>query len=174
MNQIIIQGIGFLALFFVVLSFQKNKRSTLLAIMLAGLVLFVIHFSLIHAWTGAFLNLIEAGMVYISFKRETEQWAKHKFWPYIFIALFIMTGFITSRTWIGILPVIAQTFGTIASYQKSPRAIRFIMLIPRPLWFIYNFSVGSYAGMATEVVILISVIIGIMRFDILGKPTKQK
>jgi len=30
MNQIIIQGIGYIALFFVILSFQRNKRSKIL------------------------------------------------------------------------------------------------------------------------------------------------
>ena len=68
-----------------------------------------------------------------------------------------------------LLPIVAQVFGAIAVWQTNPRAIRFIMLVPRPLWFVYNFIVGSQAGMVAEVFILVSVIIGIIRFDILGK-----
>lgn len=142
--------------------------------MLAGLVLFAVHYSLLHAWTGMTLNLIEALMVYVSYQGETKPWAKQKFWPYVFILLFIIAGLAISRTLIGILPIIAQSFGTIAAYQKNPRAIRFIMLVPRPLWFLYNLSVGSYAGMVTEIFILLSVVIGIIRFDILGKDTQPK
>lgn len=141
--------------------------------MLVGVLLFVVHFGLLHAWTGAMLNLIEAGMVYVSFKKDTEPWAQKKFWPYIFIILFVISGLITARTLVSILPVVAQIFGTIAFWQTSPRAIRCIMLIPRPLWFIYNFSVGSYAGMTTEILILLSVLIGIARFDISGMRTKH-
>jgi len=171
-NQVNIQGIGYLALLFVIFSFQKNKRVTILSFMLCGLVLFVVHYFLLRAWTGALMNFIESGMVYVSYQKETKIWAKQKFWPYIFILLFIVAGLITSRTLVGVFPVLAQILGTIAIWQKNPRTIRFIMLTPRPLWFLYNFVVGSYAGMTTEVFIFLSVVTGIVRFDFLGKSNK--
>ena len=173
MNQIVTQIIGYIALFFVVLSFQKNKRVTILSFMLTGLVIFVVHYSLLRAWTGALANLIEAGMVFVAYKKETELWAQHKFWLYIFITLFIIGGLVTSRTSVSSLPILAQIFGTIAVWQKNPRVIRFIMLIPRPLWFVYNLIVGSYAGMTAEIFIFISVITGIVRFDILNKTSNK-
>lgn len=169
MNQLLVQGIGFLALFLVILSFQKKQRSTILLIMLSGLILFVIHFSLLNAWTGAMMNLIEAGMVFVAYKKEAEVWAQHKHWPYVFILLFVLVGLYTSQAAVDILPVIAQSFGALAVWQTKSRSIRSIMLIPRPLWFIYNFTVGSYAGMVAEVFILTSVVTGIMRFDVFGR-----
>lgn len=170
MNQFIIQGIGYLALLFVILSFQKNKRVTILLIMLVGLLLFVVHYSLLHAWTGAVMNLIEAGVVFVSYKKETQEWAKKKIWLYVFILAYIVSGALTMKSYVDFLPVIAQTFGAVAVWQTNSRAIRFLMLAPRPLWFTYNFMVGSYAGMTAEILILASVLIGIVRFDIL----KQK
>ena len=172
MNQMFTQGIGFLALFFVILSFQKRERQALLWVMLMGLLLFVAHFSLLNAWTGSFMNLIEVGIVFVSFKKDAVVWAQWRFWSHIFIFAYIIAGFITFKTVSDILPVIAQIFGAVAVWQKNPHAIRFIMLIPRPLWFIYNFIVGSYAGMVTEVFILLSVVVGIIRFDILGQTQK--
>ena len=141
--------------------------------MLTDLILFVAHYSLLHAWTGALMNLIEAGVVFVSYKKENKSWAKQKFWPYIFVLLYVVAGLIALKTLVDFLPVIAQIFGAIAIWQKNPKAIRFIMLIPRPLWFIYNFTVGSYAGMTAELFILLSVITGIVRFDILGRHTKR-
>ncbi len=135
--------------------------------------LFVVHYLLLNAWIGALMNLIEAGMVFVAYKKEAKSWAMHKFWPYIFILLFVVAGLFTSRALVDFFPVLAQIFGTIAVWQTNPRSIRFIMLAPRPLWFIYNFIVGSYAGMAAEIFILLSVLTGIVRFDILGKPTKK-
>ena len=172
MNQILIQGIGFLALFFVILSFQKKERLTLLWVMLIGLLLFVVHFFLLNAWTGALMNLIEVWIVFVSFKKDTVIWARWRVWPYIFVVVYILAGFLTVKTFTDTLPIIAQIFGAIAVWQKNPRAIRCTMLAPRPLWFIYNFIVGSYAGMVTEVLILISVVVGIVRFDILRRPEK--
>ena len=172
-NQVIVQGIGYLALLFFLLSFQKNKRVNILLLMLAGLVFFVIHYSLLKAWTGALMNLIEAGIVFIAYKKEKSSWAKQKMWLYVFILIYIIAGVITVKSLVDFLPIIAQIFGAIAVWQTNPRTIRFIMLAPRPLWFIYNFMVGSYAGMTTEVLILASVLIGIFRFDILKQKKKS-
>ncbi len=172
MNQVIAQSIGFLALLFVILSFQKKERTQLLIIMLVGLLLFVVHFSMLSAWTGALMNLVEAGVVLISYKRETAAWAQKRFWPYLFTGTYILAGLLTFNSSPDILPIVAQVFGAIAVWQKNPRLIRFLMLLPRPLWFIYNLIVGSYAGMVTEVLILISVLTSIIRFDVLRRPKK--
>ncbi|MBP9816306.1 YgjV family protein [Candidatus Woesebacteria bacterium] len=172
MNNFIIQGFGYLALIFVIISFQKNTRKTILAIMLTGLLLFVGHYILLGAVTGAVMNLIEAGVVFVAYKKETEKWAQHKWWPIFFISAFIFTGLIVGKNIVDSLPIFAQIAGTVAVYQTRPKAIRFIMLIPRPLWFFYNFSVGSYAGMVAEIFIGASVLLGIIRFDILGHKEK--
>jgi len=96
-----------------------------------------------------------------------------KFWPYIFIALYVLVGVFTTKTLINFLPIIGQIFGALAVWQTKPRTIRLLMLVPRPLWFIYNLVVGSYAGMTAEIFILMSVLIGIIRFDILGEKEKK-
>ncbi|HSX01266.1 MAG TPA: YgjV family protein [Candidatus Saccharimonas sp.] len=173
MNPFIVQGIGYLALFFVILSFQKNKRVNILLIMLIGLVLFVVHYALLQAWVGSLMNLIEAAMVFVAYKKEDARWAQKGYWLYVFIGLFFLAGALTAKSVVDFLPAIAQTFGAVAVWQTNPRAIRFLMLGPRPLWFIYNFAVGSYAGMTAEVFILASVLVGIIRFDILRKPAKR-
>jgi hypothetical protein len=108
--------------------------------------------------------------VFVAYKKETAKWAQNRYWLYIFIGAFIVAGPLTGTTFIDGLPILAQIAGTLAVYQTRPRAIRFIMLIPRPLWFVYNFTIGSSAGMVAEILILTSVLIGIVRFDIL----KQK
>lgn len=172
MTPWIVQGIGFLALFFVILSFQKKDRLSLLLVMLIGLLLFVVHFSLLGAWTGSLMNLIEAGVVFVSFKKETAAWARKVFWPYLFITAYVITGALTYRASSDMLPIVAQIVGAMAVWQKNPRTLRFTMLIPRPLWFIYNAIVGSYAGVLTEALILCSVFVGIIRFDVLGRTEK--
>lgn len=169
MPNVIIQGFGYLALFLVILSFQKNSRKNILGIMFAGLLLFFIHYILLGARTGAMMNLIEAGVVFVAYKKETEEWAKNKLWPFIFSIAFILAGLTSGKNLIDSLPILAQIAGTIAVYSNSSKKIRFIMLIPRPLWFVYNLTVGSQAGVIAELFILTSVLIGIIRFDILGQ-----
>jgi hypothetical protein len=166
MNEITIQTLGLVAVLFIFLSFQKNKRITLLVLMLVGLLIFTVYYILLHAYVGAIMNLIEASMVFVAYKKEDRKWAQYKIWPFLFIAIFIVAGTLNTKSWVDLLPITAQIMGTIAVWQTNPRAIRFIMLVPRPLWFAYNLTVGAYAGMLAEIIITISVVIGIIRFDI--------
>ena len=172
MHEIIGQVVGYIALVVVIFSFQRNKRSALLAIMLTGLLLFVISYAFLHAWTGSLANLIEAGVTFVAYKKETKAWAKKSFWLYTFIGLYVVTGALAVKSLADALPIIAQIIAAIAVWQTSTRAIRFLILIPRPLWFTYNLVVGAQAGMIAEILIFISVIVGIIRFDILKQEEK--
>ena len=174
MHQIIVQGVGYLALLFVLLSFQGRKRVQILLAMLTGVLLFVLHYSLLHAWTGALMNAIEASVVFVSFKKEKSTWANNKLWLYVFISLYVLAAALTVKNPVDVLPIIAQISGAIAVWQTNPRSIRFIMLIPRPLWFVYNLAVGSQAGAVAEVFMLSSVLAGIVRYDILKKKSKSE
>src|SRR4051812_43229728 len=89
LSPVVVQGIGYIALAFVILSFQQKKRLSILATMLVGVALFAVHYSLLHAWTGSLLNLLEASVVFVAFKKETEAWARNIVWPYIFSLLFL-------------------------------------------------------------------------------------
>jgi len=174
MHAVIVQGVGYLALAFVLLSFQRKNRIAILITMLIGVSLFVIHYALLGAWTGSMMNLIEACVVFVSYKKETKKWAANKAWPYILSLAYILAGLLTAHQLTSYLPVVAQIFGAIAVWQTNPRRIRYIMLVPRPLWFTYNFLVHSQAGIVAEIFIFLSVITGIIRFDILKQGPKTK
>ncbi len=167
MHQYIAQGVGYAALLFVVLSFQRNKRSAVLSTLLAGALLFTVHFSLLGARTGALMNLIAIGVTFVAYKKGTAAWANRPVWLYVSIGLYVLCGMLIYQRPIDTLPVIGQIFGAIAVWQTNPRIIRFIMLLPRPLWFIYNLAVGSQAGVVAELFITSSVVIGIARFDVI-------
>jgi hypothetical protein len=84
----------------------------------------------------------------------------------LFISLFILAGAVT---WDGpktLLPVIGMVSGAIAFWMKNLTLIRALSLTGPPLWFTYNYIVGSYAGMIVEVITVTSVLIAIWRYDI--------
>ncbi len=172
MNQIIVQGIGYIALLFVILSFQKNKRSNILLYQIIANIVFILHFSLLHAWTGVVMNVISALRTIIFYQKDTKVWAQRTVWMYGFMGAFILAGLITWTNYASLFALVAGVTDTLALWKKSAKSIRFFMLIPRPLWFSYDFLVGSYPGMTTEVVVLASVLIGILRFDIPNKKRK--
>jgi len=167
--DIIAQIIGFVGLGILVYHFQINKRSGMLSWKLLSLIVFTIHFSLLGAWTGAAMNSIGGVRIYIYKFRESRKWADNKIWPYVFIIIFWIFGILTWIDYYSIFPVIGMTTGTLAYWCKKPVHIRLLALISPPVWFIYNFIVGSYAGMIGSIFIFSSTLIGLIRFDILKK-----
>jgi hypothetical protein len=172
MNQIVIQGIGYLALFFVILSFQRNKRNKIIFCLILAQILFTLHFYLLHAWAAVAMNAIATLRAVVFYQKDKKVWAENTVWMYVFMGAFILAGLVTRTNYSSLLLIIATVIDTFALWKRSTRSIRFLMLIPRPLWFSYNLIVGSYAGMTTEVVALTSILIGILRFDILNKNSR--
>lgn len=174
MTQLIAQIIGIVALLFVLLSFQKNNRHFILLFLIIAQVLFTVHFGLLGAWTGAAMNGVAAVRTYIFNQRESKNWSNNHVWLHLFVLLFWILGIITWKENYSLLPILAITVDTFAVWNKKTSNIRLFMLIPRPLWFVYNFTVGSYAGMITEIFVLFSILISILRFDIIQQVKEAK
>ena len=88
--------------------------------------------------------------------------------------LFWVFGIVTWSGYFSILPILAMTIDSFAVWNKKTRNIRLLMMVPRPLWFIYNLIVSSYAGMITEVFVFFSLLVGIIRFDIIRSVKEVK
>ena len=72
---------------------------------------------------------------------------------------------LTWSSWLSLLPVVANIASTIAGYTHNGRKVRIAgMFINSPLWIIYDILVGSWAGIADEVVSEISMLISIKRY----------
>lgn len=113
-NNVLIQAVGYLALFFVILSFQKNKRGLLLFYLAIAQVLFAIHFTLLNAWTGVAMDTIAAIRTYIFYKKETSVWAKNTIWYYLFLILFGLSGLFVWEGYHSLLPALAMIIDTVA------------------------------------------------------------
>ena len=166
-NNLVAQGVGMFALVFAVLSFQNNKRNLILLFLGAAQVIFILHFALLGVWTAAAMNIVGSTRTFFFVFKGRKKWMDGNFVMYVFICLFLIAGVLSWQNWLSILPIVAMIIETIGLWQKDTRRIRFIVFIPHPVWLVYNFIHGSYPGVLTEVFIVTSLIIGIIRFDIL-------
>lgn len=162
------QIIGFFASSFIVLSFQAKKRKHILYTLMVGQVLFCIHFFMIGAYTGSALNLLSVFRSFV-FSQNKKKWASKIFWLYNFIVLFWVTGFLSWEGYISLLPTVGMTIISFALWNKNEKKVRKLSLFARPFWFTYVLISKSYAGIITEILLLISIIIGIIRYDIIKK-----
>ncbi|MEM7179686.1 MAG: YgjV family protein [Spirochaetota bacterium] len=153
-----VQGLGFIALIFVFFSFQKsNKREILLYLVFAQL-LFAVHFGLLHAYTAMSMNLLAVlrGVVFLRDRTVA--------WLYLFVFLFLTSGYLSWEGWRSALPITAMVLETIAFWIQKPQYIRWLSLTPRPFWLSYNILVVSLPGIVSEVFVLTSLLIALYRF----------
>jgi hypothetical protein len=61
--------------------------------------------------------------------------------------------------------------GSLAYWQPVAKSIRLLALISPPAWFTYNFISHSYTGMATEIFLFTSILLGMYRLDV---PVRRK
>jgi hypothetical protein len=167
MSSILIQGIGFVGVLFFVLSFQQTRWHRILFLMVIGQVIFLVHFVLLGAWTAVGMNMVGAARTVVFQFRGRRAWAEWNGWPFVFVALFILAGLLARESWTGVLPVLAMSIETIGLWMKNLRILRLINIFPHPFWFAYNVIKGSWAGIASEIFVFSSIIVAIIRYDIL-------
>lgn len=170
----IAQGFGFIGLVMVAASFQqKTQKKILFFQMLAGFA-FIIHFMMLGAYTGAALNFLGAiRSIVFSFK-EKSKIIRSPFCPILFMALFAVVGILTWEGPLSILPTAAMVLLSLSFWLTNPRMTRMLTLPGSPMWFVYDVFNNSWTGMITEVFATSSMIIAIVRYDIIPAIRKRK
>jgi len=166
-NNLVAQGVGMFGLVFAIFSFQNNRRSLILLFLGMAQMFFIFHFALLGVWTAAAMNIVGSTRTFFFIFRGRKKWTDSNAIMFIFICLFLIAGVLSWQNWLSVLPIAAMIIETVGLWQKNTRRIRFIVFVPHPVWLVYNFIHGSYPGVLTEVFILVSLITGIIRFDIL-------
>lgn len=172
--EIAAQFIGIVAMVFNILSYQGKKQSTVIALQFFGGVLFAINFLMLGATVGGILNIIAAVRAIIFFYKDKLK-ADRMAWFVAFIILYISV-YVLNFTLLGkeptafnlvieILPVIGMSALNIGFRLKNASDIRKYGLISSPAWLIYNIMVGSWGAIICEMLTLISIFVGIFRYD---------
>lgn len=179
MLDIITQGIGFGGAALNFLSFQQNKRSRIIGFQIGAALLFITHYIFLgftsgeEAFTGAALNFIGLSRS-IVFINNDKKWAKSHVWLVFFIIVSAIAGILTWESWYSFLPSTAMILTTISYWMKNETKIRFITFPSSPCWLVYNIITGSVAGIVTECIVMSSLIIAIIRYDVLKKDKVEK
>lgn len=173
MINIIGQVFGFVALFFAVLSFQSNKREKILSLQLLSSIFYFLNLLFLGGLTGAYSLLFGVFRNYIYSLKGKKNWASQPIWVIIFIVIFIISGILTYKNMFSILPIIGMCIGTVGLWMTKPSYIRWFAAFGPPLWIVYNYVSHSIGGIILELFYLISITIGIIRFDILKQKEVQ-
>lgn len=170
---ILTQILSFIAIIINMIAVQlKTKKQILLTIVVAN-ILFIISYILLEAYMGA----LTCGVVAIEIIINTMLEEKGKTTPKVFIILylviFVLLGVITFESFIDVLPIIASILFTVTLIQTKEKYVRLLILGNLILWIIYDFFVRAYLTAISDLFIISSTIIGIIRYEI-KKEEKMK
>ncbi len=166
--QIIAQLIGFMGTITYFLVFQMKKRKSILGLNILAGAIFVLHFFLIGAYTGAAMNIV-CSLRCVIYYYDDKKWARSKVWLGVFILASIVLGVYTWSDAYSVLPLISMILTSISFWLKRERNIRLLTLPSPPCWMLYNIHNGSISGFLTDTVIFISLLISLFRYDILKR-----
>ena len=167
---ILAQILGAIALFILVLSFQKNEKQSLLKYQIGSSIFFAAQYLFLQAYTGCLMN-ITCALRNILFKKYDKE--KVPIYLLIFIVFIMLILSLFSYTGpISLLPCIACILYTISIWQSNLKVTRIVEVISCSLYIIYNIKVLAYVGLVSTMIELISALIAIYRFDIIKKEYK--
>lgn len=160
------QCVGFVAMILGIISFQFNDRKKLLIMQALMGLLWTVSFFLLgkNGYTGAAMNLIGTARSFI-YANKDKKWASHPIIPYIFSALFIVSGIWTYAKWTSILPIIAMVLLSFVFWSDNTGKVRKLNLPCNVLWLTYDALCLSWTGVITELFMMTSIIVAMVRFD---------
>ena len=164
--KMIAQIIGFCGTIIVVIGMQQKKYKHIVLCKIGNEFLSSVHYLLLGGYTGMLANLASCmtnGCYYFRIKKGKSTLP----FQIIFAAMFVAIGALSWHGPISIFVVLAKLISSVALGIKNPRTIRILNLISNPCWLAYNIYMGSIAGILTDSLVIASVVIAVIRLDIL-------
>lgn len=159
------QIIGFASTALFILSFQFKQNKQLFALQLGSFLFYTLHYFLIGAIAGCAAMAINTARCVVMYFFNDKKWAARKGWLWIFVALYLINAVYTWEGLISLLPLCGSMACLFAYWSRNLRTIRVINLtLGSPTWLVYDIFTGSIAGIISESLCMLSILISIVRF----------
>ena len=176
--EITAQIFGIIGMLFNLLVFQQKTHRGVTLCQFFAAAAFAANYLMLGAFVGGILNIVGGLRAAVFFFKEKTH-ANSIVWLIIFVLAFAASYPLTFLAFgtkptvqnliIEILPVVAMVIITVSLRLGSAKAVRFMGLFSSPMWLVYNIFSGSIGAIASEILNLLSMVIGIIRFDIKRK-----
>lgn len=148
------QLIGFGALIAMGLSYWQNDKRTILLWQVVANLIFAIHYTLLHARSGALCSFFQIVVLLLFLLQEKFNWSK-LVTAIPIVAVFLLIAVVTYETPVTVLPIVASLAALLPFFQTRRRVIQMAGIASGLSWLVYVIVVRSYSGMVTESVLTI-------------------
>ena len=170
--------IGVIAVIENIFIFATLKRKNILKLKFLSDSLWFLNYLFLGALTGAVLNIIAMLRETIFSLRGSKKFASHFFWLPIFLLLTLISptldcikaGAFVPMT---LLPAAGSMLTVYSFYQSSPKVTRYIALVAQTLWLIYTAMLLNIPAVCSNVLQIVSALIGITRAYLLTRKNRK-
>lgn len=167
---IVAQILGILAVITFLLSFQFKKRKNIITVNVISRTLYITQYILLGAFEGAALDFTGAVSSVIASHKEKSYIKKHLGIIVILInVILIAVGVILYENIYSIFAIIGVVLEINALWITEEKNIRRLSFLSAPFWFVYNFMNRAYGSALGCVLVMVSIIIATLRYDIKRK-----
>lgn len=161
---IVSQLIGFVAAALLLLSFQQRTHRRIVVMQACSGFLFAVQYFMLGAYEGMIGNVVGfTRSIAYSFRGKSKA-VDHIVCPVIFAILAGLGGLATYTSPASLLPMTAMMISSFVIWSPKTQQLRALTMPTSAMWLIYNVICSSYSGVVTEVLNLVSITIGLIRF----------
>ena len=166
------QLLGFLGTAMVALGIQSRSYHKVVLVRTSNALISALHYLLIGGYTGMAVNLLSVGSNVVYWDRIRKGKSTLIF-QVIFGATFVALGFLSWHGPISLLVVAAKLISSVAMGIDNTKIIRILTLINTPCWLVYDAFVFSISDICSDVIIITSTLVALIRIDVIGARRKK-
>ncbi len=165
--------IGAIAICVKITETQMKKRSKIAFFASISYALWITYFILNGNFTNAIVNTIGMVQLLVFSQREKHKWADSYFWLAFFIVVQLVASVFTWSSWYSIFSITAGLISTVAYFVMDEKLYRYLFAVLISLWVINGIVYLYWIALIHDIFALISIIIAIVRYNILGSKTEK-
>ena len=142
--NIFYQLIGFGALIAMGLSYWQNDKRTILLWQVVANLIFAIHYTLLHACSGALCSFFQIVVLLLFLLQEKFNWSK-LVTAIPIVAVFLLIAVVTYETPVTVLPIVASLAAMLPFFQSRQRVIQVAGIASGLSWLVYVIAVHNAA-----------------------------
>ena len=159
--------VGLAAVFFFLLSYQFPKRKAIITCNVISRVLYILQYLLLFAFEGAVMDVSAIPSSVLAARKHTPFVQRHK-WGIVagVNAFVILLGLLVWQDWLSWVPVVGVLLETNALWMSKEKHIRWLSLASLPFWLFYNLRCGAYGAALGNILVIGSIVMAILRYDV--------
>ena len=162
MIYVISQVFGICGFIASLIAFHRKDKRNILKTSIISNILDLIHYLLLGAYSGAITKVLAMLRNYFVILKEKYPKLSNVFYLIIFVILYVLASVITYNGLFSVLPLLAALIYILVLWNGDEQKVRMAAFFGYILWLIYNIFVFSIAGIISNAVSIISVLIAII------------